>query len=138
MAFPPTNITLRRSKTRRACPECKHTSTQELNSNNQSDGTRYRRFQCISCSHKWTVWELNEEQIAYFRLVKKLMKHTCPKCDGTTFQVVKTFPYTRFTLRQLKCRSCGENFYTHEYIMKQGEYCWQMIDGKSRLRLTEQ
>lgn len=66
------------------------------------------------------------------------MKHICPKCDGTTFQVVKTYPYTRFTLRQLKCRSCGENFYTHEYIMKQGEYCWQMIDGKSRLRLTEQ
>jgi len=29
------------------------------------------------------------------------------------------------------------NFFTHEYVMQDDEYCWQMIDGKSRLRLIE-
>ena len=122
---------------RRRCPECNLTAVKSLDSNNQSDGTRYRRFRCNSCSHHWTVWELNEEQINYFRLVKKLMKHKCAKCEGTTFLVVKTFPYAQHTLRQLKCRSCGMNFFTHEYVMQDDEYCWQMIDGKSRLRLIE-
>jgi hypothetical protein len=69
--------------------------------------------------------------------VKKLMKHKCANCEGTTFLVVKTFPYAHHTLRQLKCRSCGTNFFTHEYVMQDDEYCWQMIDGKSRLRLIE-
>ena len=122
---------------RRRCPKCSFTSVKSLDSNNQSDGTRYRRFRCNSCSHQWTIWELNEEQINYFRLVKKLMKHKCTKCEGTTFLVVKTFPYAHHTLRQLKCRSCGTNFFTHEYVMQDDEYCWQTIDGKSRLRLIE-
>ena len=125
-------------QSRRLCPQCKHKSVKPLNSNNQSDGTRYRRFRCNSCSHEWTVWELNEEQITYFRLVKKLMKHTCSSCEGTTFRVVETFPYAHHTLRQLKCRSCGTNLFTHEYIMQDDEYCWQKIKGDSRLRLREQ
>jgi transcriptional regulator NrdR family protein len=66
------------------------------------------------------------------------MKHTCSSCEGTTFRVVETFPYARHTLRQLKCRSCGTNFFTHEYIMQDDEYCWQKIKGDSRLRLREQ
>jgi hypothetical protein len=41
-------------------------------------------------------------------------------------------------LRQLKCRKCGENLFTHEYIMEKEEYCWQTIKGKARLRLRNQ
>ena len=118
---------------RRLCPQCRHRSVKPLNSNNQSDGTRYRRFRCNSCSHEWTIWELNEDQINYFRLLKKLMKHQCPQCEGTTFFVKETFPYTRYTLRRIKCKSCGANFCTREYIMEDGEYCWQIVGGRSKL-----
>ena len=118
---------------RRVCPQCKHRSIKPLNSNNQSDGTRYRSFRCNSCSHQWKIWELNEDQIVHYRLLKKIMRHQCTECDGTTFQVVKTFPYTRFTLRQHKCRTCGANFFTREYIMDKTEYCWQLVNGKSKL-----
>jgi len=80
---------------------------------------------------------LNEDQIAYFRLLKKIMRHQCTKCEGTTFFVKETFPYTRHTLRQLKCKSCGASFFTREYIMEEAEYCWQMIGGKSKLVLRK-
>jgi len=65
------------------------------------------------------------------------MKHTCTNCDSTSFRVIETHPCEDHTLRQLKCRKCGENLFTHEYIMDKDEYCWQMISGKYRLRLRQ-
>jgi hypothetical protein len=40
-------------------------------------------------------------------------------------RVVKTYPCEDHTLRHLKCRSCGTNVFTHEYIMRREEYAWQ-------------
>ena len=39
-------------------------------------------------------------------------------------RVVKTYPCEDHTLRHLKCRSCGTNVFTHEYIMVRDEYTW--------------
>lgn len=53
------------------------------------------------------------------------MKHTCSECGSTSMRVVKTYPCEDHTLRHLKCRSCGTNVFTHEYIMQREEYAWQ-------------
>ncbi len=52
------------------------------------------------------------------------MKHTCSECGSTSMRVVKTYPCEDHTLRHLKCRSCGTNVFTHEYIMQREEYAW--------------
>lgn len=66
------------------------------------------------------------------------MNTQCPACQGTQMKVVKTFPYEDHTLRQLKCRSCGNNIFTHEYIMQSTEYSWQRVEKYCRLRLLKQ
>ena len=50
-------------------------------------------------------------------------------------KVIKTYPCEDHTLRHLKCRACGNNVFTHEYIMKQEEYSWQRVNNTYKLRL---
>lgn len=66
------------------------------------------------------------------------MKHICSHCNATSFKVVKTYPCEDHTLRHLKCRACGTNVFTHEYIMQKHEYAWQRIDGNCKLRLAKE
>jgi uncharacterized Zn finger protein len=63
------------------------------------------------------------------------MNTSCPECSSDNFRVIKTYPCEDHTLRHLKCRSCGTNVFTHEYIMKQEEYSWQRVNNTYKLRL---
>jgi len=52
------------------------------------------------------------------------MRSQCKKCNFNDFAVVKTWPYENYTLKQLKCRNCGANIFSREYIMDKSEYKW--------------
>ena len=62
------------------------------------------------------------------------MKTNCPDCSSDNFRVIKTYPCEDHTLRHLKCRACGANRYTHEYVLSSEEYTWK----NKRLVLTDE
>jgi transposase-like protein len=71
-------------------------------------------------------------------LLLQSMKTSCPECNSDNFRVIKTYPCEDHTLRHLKCRACGGNLFTHEYIMQRDEYSWTRIGSTTKLRLKQQ
>ena len=71
-------------------------------------------------------------------LLLQSMKTNCPDCSSDNFRVIKTYPCEDHTLRHLKCRACGANVFTHEYIMQRDEYSWTRIGSTTKLRLKQQ